>query len=226
MNKKFNNILNIRDLGGYKTKDGHFTKKSIFIRSNLIEKLEGDDISYLINNNILTIIDLREKEEIESKPSYFQNDKRFNYYNVVLKGRNAPLNEEEIPLTYMNIIDDKDSMKKLFQIILKSNYGVLFNCNLGKDRTGVVSMLLLKLANVDDLTIINDYSISDKNLEKVITEIYKKNPDLPKFLGRAKSWYMAKTLEIFNKKYLNIENYLNYLEFTKKDIEIIRNKFK
>ncbi|KAJ1960668.1 hypothetical protein GGI12_003676 [Dipsacomyces acuminosporus] len=46
-------------------------------------------------------------------------------------------------------------------------YPILFHCQHGKDRTGIVAMLLLGILDVDDDIITEDYSLSQKNLEPV-----------------------------------------------------------
>ena len=215
----------MRDLGGFPTLNNLETKYNVFIRSNIVTNLLESEIKYLLNNNILTIIDLRDEDEILKKHSFFENDKRFRYYNVTLKGKEAPKVEKNIPLIYMKIIDDKEKIKEVFQIILKSQNGVLIHCNSGKDRTGIIAMLLLMIAGVDNLDIVADYSVSDIYLKDSMKKFHEENPKLPKFLGSSKSWYMEKTLELFYKKYKTINNYMNYLGFSNEEINKIKNKF-
>ena len=40
--------------------------------------------------------------------------------------------------------------------------GLLFHCTAGKDRTGVVAMLMLKLAGVSDDDVIRDYHATER----------------------------------------------------------------
>ena len=60
-------------------------------------------------------------------------------------------------------IRDRAMIGEIFKIMLASKGTVLFHCTAGKDRTGVLAMLLLKLADVDEETIINDYAASYQN---------------------------------------------------------------
>jgi hypothetical protein len=48
--------------------------------------------------------------------------------------------------------------------------GVVVHCHAGKERTGVVSALLLALAGVPDQTIAEDYVASDKQLQHLYAE--------------------------------------------------------
>ncbi|KAI9506167.1 protein-tyrosine phosphatase-like protein, partial [Coemansia spiralis] len=46
-------------------------------------------------------------------------------------------------------------------------YPILFHCQHGKDRTGIIAMLLLGILEVDDEIIATDYALSEPNLKPV-----------------------------------------------------------
>lgn len=144
---------------------------------------------------------------------------------VSLLGDKSPNNEHDIPEGYINIIKNKTTIKEVFKIILNSKGCILFNCNAGKDRTGVISMLLLLLKEVPETDIINDYSVSYNNIRDFVRTIHKNNKDLPAFLGTSKMEYMEETLKLFKKEFQNIDNYFNYLGFTNKEIDKLKKKF-
>jgi len=216
-------VLNMRDLGGYKTKNELETKYNRFIRSSLPKNLTESEINYLIKNNITTVIDLRKTEEIKRNKNDLNNEK-FNYFNVNLKGDKCPELESDIPSGYMMIMENKKTMQEVFKIIINSKGGILFNCAAGKDRTGVVAMLLLLIANVYEDDIIADYEVSYTYVRNQIRKMHYDNPDLPAFLGQSKMEYMEETLELFKQKYGTIINYLEYLEITQTEYNIIKNK--
>ncbi len=218
------NVLNIRDLGGFSTKDNKRIKYHKIIRSSVTNKLTKEEIDYFVKNNILTIIDLRDSDEISEKTNVFSLDQRFQYNVVSLNGKDFPKLEKDIPKGYMNIIDDKSSIYKVIKIIMDSDNGVIFSCNSGKDRTGIISMLLLLICNVPIEDIIADYSISYIYLKDEIEKFHKDNPGLPKFIGKSKSKYMETTLDLFYKEYCSIENYMNYIGFNNADIQKLKNK--
>lgn len=217
------NIKNLRDLGGYMTQDNRITKFNSIYRSDVPTFLTESEFNYFKKNNLTTIIDLRCKEEILKKVNYFQ-DKDFDYHNITLKGENCPKREKDIPLGYMEIIDDKDKIKLVFDVIKNSHGGVFINCNSGKDRTGVICMLLLLIVKVPEKDIIADYQVSYTYLMDDIKKMREENPSLPKFLGSSKAEYMEKTLELFKNKYKTIENYMKLIGLTNKDVKIISNK--
>ncbi|KAI7828408.1 protein-tyrosine phosphatase-like protein, partial [Kickxella alabastrina] len=68
--------------------------------------------------------------------------------------------------------DYVDYCKDEFATVLRifadpAAYPILFHCQHGKDRTGIVAMLLLGILGVDDDIIAADYALSQKNLETV-----------------------------------------------------------
>ena len=51
---------NVRDLGGYKTVDGHRTRWKTFLRSDGMHRLSARDQATLLGYGIRTVIDLRQ----------------------------------------------------------------------------------------------------------------------------------------------------------------------
>ena len=223
MRIKLKNIKNMRDLGNYPTKSGGYTKNGTFYRSDLPKNMDDEEIKKILKLNISTVIDLRTEEEVNRKPNSL-NIKNIDYYNVSLLGDKCPEFEKDIPIGYMNILSNNETMRKTFNIILNAKGSVFFNCTAGKDRTGMVAMLLLKLADVYDEDILVDYQISYTYLKEDIRKMHKDNPDLPAFLGESKMEYMEETLEMFNNKYGNIIDYFTNLGFSLDEILKIKSK--
>ena len=85
-----------------------------------------------------------------------------------------PHHENDVADSYIGMVDAKFDELIAFLLTIKS--GVLFFCNAGKDRTGVVSAALLyKLGMCHDY-IVDDYMKSKVNLEPVLHEYAKQNP--------------------------------------------------
>lgn len=217
------NVKNLRDLGGYLTKENKITRFNIFYRSDLPKDMNSQEIKYLLDNNLTTVIDLRNKEEVKRKNNCL-NIQDINYYNVSLLGDKCPKVESDIPKGYIDILSNRETMYEVFNIIKNANGNVLFNCTAGKDRTGVVAMILLLLADVYENDIIADYQISYTYIREDIKKMHKDNPDLPAFLGISKMEYMEETLKLFFEKFDDITKYFHYLGFTINEINIIKNK--
>lgn len=212
-------IVNMRDIGGIYTKSGRKIKCSQIIRSNLPFELTKENIDFLLKSKLNTNIDIRTSEEIHLKKNVL-NQEPFKYYHVEMKGSDFPEAEDKIPLGYIEIIDDKATIRKILEIIGATQDGVIINCSAGKDRTGVIVLLLLLIANAYDEDIIADYQLSYTFLKKEIVQMHIDNPNLPVWVGNSKAEYMEETIRLFREKYGDINSYLQKIGL---DIEIRNN---
>ena len=177
-------VKNMRDLGGYPTLNGRETRFGSFIRSNLPTGMSNEEIYRLLKMGLSTVIDLRTEMEAMRKPNIL-NIRGINYFNISISA-GFPQREEDIPNCYMDIVLNRDKMRLVFEVMINSQGMVLFNCTAGKDRTGVIAMLLLKLAGVYDDDILADYEVSYTYLRDEIRLMHVNNPDLPAFFGGSK----------------------------------------
>lgn len=53
------NVKNLRDLGGFLTKENKVTRFNSIYRSNLPKDMSNEEIKYLLDNNLNTVIDLK-----------------------------------------------------------------------------------------------------------------------------------------------------------------------
>ncbi len=145
-----------------------------YIRSDVPNNLSQDELSWLIDNNILTIIDLRSKKEISAKPCLWVDNFNFTYHNIPINGGDTvPSSPSLVSKSYLNMVDK--NLWSVIDIIENSPNNVLFFCNAGKDRTGVVSAILLKRLNYSREYIISDYLQSANNLKDILYQFSLKN---------------------------------------------------
>ena len=69
-------------------------------------------------------------------------------------------------------------MDRIIRTILDAESNVLYFCGAGKDRTGVVSAILLKKLGLDDQTIIDDYMKTKENLLDFLTAYVREHPQV------------------------------------------------
>lgn len=69
-------------------------------------------------------------------------------------------------------------MDIIIQTILEAESNVLYFCGAGKDRTGVVSAIILKKLGFDDQTIVDDYMKTKENLLDFLTAYVKDHPQV------------------------------------------------
>lgn len=217
--------LNTRDLGGYPTADGKATKFHRIIRSGAPLVLSREDIALLKESGVTAAIDFRSKAEIVKKPSAFEQSADFDYFHCpFLIGNKDPGSKDEVPSLYARILSDFSAMKKIMKIISEQDGAILIHCAAGKDRTGVVSALLLLIAGVDVSDILADYQISYTYLRSDIREKMKRDPNLPSYFGRSDMEYMEKTLEQFFDTYGNVHYYFQKIGLTTNEIASVKKK--
>ncbi len=148
-----------------------------YIRSDVPNCITEQEVQWLVENNIVTIIDLREDTERERKKSPLIDDQRFQYLCMpVTEGNAIPKSVDDVSKSYIKMVDER--MDKIIDTIMNANTNVLFFCNAGKDRTGVVSAILLRELGMDDDYIIKDYMESKENLKDMLEEYAKAFPEV------------------------------------------------
>lgn len=217
-------IENMRDIGGYKSGTKNKVIQGKIIRSNLPKKLTDNDILDLEKMGINTVIDLRSKEEYENKQSIFENNKNFKIYHIEIDvGRDIPEKENLVPKSYIDMLTLHEKIRDFFEI-LADNEGILYFCNAGKDRTGVITALILKLLGVSDEDIINDYMITKELMSKILNKYAEHNDNIINIITPQR-YYMEEFLTRFTGKYKDIENYLTLIGVKDNSVDQIRLKY-
>ena len=165
-----------------------------YVRSDAIIDLKNDDIQWLIKNNILTVIDLRTKQEAEKNPSCLKCHNDFTYLNIpVSYGDEIPLTPEMMTPYFLKLVDD--TMRIIISTIETSKTNVIYFCRQGKDRSGVVSALLLLRQGVSSDEIVSDYMLSADNLADSIEQDCLDHPGLTKEAATPDPEYMMRFLD-------------------------------
>ena len=167
--------VNTRELGGYPTTDGGRTAYHAFVRSDELTYLTESDVNFLLEYGVSLVVDLR-------APSYYTGypDRELGnvpmvnipIYEIVsdedIKRYNELVDAGEyyIERTYDFIINNETRMRECFEAIADTDGCVLFHCQIGKDRTGIVAALLMQLAGCDDQDILSNYMVSRVNLTR------------------------------------------------------------
>lgn len=164
---------NLRDIGGYRTTDGLTTRWGRLFRSDSLHALTSEAQEQLIGLGLRTVIDLRHEREVTELPNVFAASMTVRYRNVpLLDDRSAaaaastPRSLPSLPEIYRRILDERRP-QLLTVIEALAQPGALpavVHCTAGKDRTGVVTALLLALAGVERSTIAEDYAATAERL--------------------------------------------------------------
>lgn len=148
-----------------------------YFRSDFPENLTDEEIRWLLDNDIITIVDLRSNEETVKKPCCLKDIEGFHYFHLpVTGGGDTPKSLDHLHIVYQRMIDDK--MKDIIDTIINAESKVMYFCTAGKDRTGVVSALILKRLGFSDEIIIDDYMKSKDNLMDMLTAYVNLHPEV------------------------------------------------
>ena len=222
----FENMLNMRDCGGFETNDGYVIKYDTLIRSDAIKELSNNELQYLLDRNITTQIDLRTESVISKYPSMLKDNDNFAYFSFpIVEGSQITLSGNKTSDLYLKLIENKKNFKAIFKAIINAEGGVIINCTAGKDRTGVVIALLFELLGVNELNIIDDYKVSASYIDQRIPKYRETHPEFPVSLGVSNEEDIKSFLAGFHKKYKSAQNYLLLAGLTKNDIERLKAKF-
>lgn len=215
---------NTRELGGYVIRDGLATRRNSLWRSDVQNYPCEEDVALLKERGITTIIDLRGDKDIARKPSGFANVEGFTYINCpIIEGSGVPESVEKVPVSYLAIAQ-AENMPKVFQAIANAKSGVMFNCTAGKDRTGVVSAILLLHAGVSDADIIENYVLTREYGRERLELVHKNFPEVDMNIVTPRAWFMEEFLRLFREKFGTTESYFKGLGFEAEEIERIRKK--
>lgn len=193
----FKELINTRDIGGYRTLDGKTIISGRLIRSGSIDKLCEYDKKILEDvYNVKTVIDLRmpnegeENSDVTLKDAKYIKNVIFTQEQAGITRKESSLNSDammkfiqsvrENPIEYMKKIyremaDNEEILRnygKAVKIIADNDEGaVLWHCTAGKDRTGSLTAILMLLMNVGRDDIIKDYMRTNEYYSKLTDKL-------------------------------------------------------
>lgn len=172
---------NVRELGGYPVAGGGQTAYHRFLRADDISTLTDKDVAFLLSYGVRMVIDLRSPGEAEQSPDRLRGLDQVEYVQIPFLGKNVAdvtqINASDVELgldaLYVSMLKNQELTKEIFEAIEQAPEGcILFHCSAGKDRTGVLAMLLMSLAGADRQDCMTNYAQSFINLTR--------NPQIPR----------------------------------------------
>ena len=199
---------NMRDVGGWTTKNGQRVRQGLLYRGCEIDgavedryRLDENGKSVMLTQlNIKTDMDLRTDTEISGNANVLGGNVQHTYYNMVL---------------YTDVFQEKNAaiVRKVFADLANpAQYPAYLHCTYGQDRTGTVCYLLGALLGVDEADLMKDYRLSGLHHGYVAPE------DMRAVVRRIKELPGA-TLEE------KVEGYLLGVGVTEQQIQSIRTIF-
>lgn len=245
-------VHNFRDFGGYESKSGARVKNGVLFRSGQFSGLTANGQNQIKDLNIKTLIDLRKSNERSKQPANLGDLKinRIENDHLHIDAKSLPSHLEflkEKDRRYEEIFDYmvnttrkipfEHDHKIIFAQALKelahSNTPIIIHCTAGKDRTGILCAIILKILEVDEPVIIEDYlytnhvpgheAIIVKYAEFSSAAIGRKiTPENMRPMGRVHEDFISAAFNAINAEFENLENYLAHIGIAASDIEKIK----
>ena len=227
--------VNARDLGGYAVGDGRETRWGAIIRSDNPWHLTAAGEAAVVDYGVRQIVDLRMPDEAAQWPNPFAESGTHGiaYAHVSFLDPAVPDSGiDRLADEYKHMLDrHSGQVTAIMRVIAHApEGGVLIHCAAGKDRTGLISALLLELAGVSREVIGADYALSAECLRERNVEWLENGPGereereraLAKYIPRAE--VMQEVLEYLDERYGGTERYLLELGLRPDEIGRLRER--
>jgi protein-tyrosine phosphatase len=181
-------VPNLRDVGGYNTRDGATVVRGLVYRSDTFHPMSAEDIAKLKRLGLKNVYDLRTSTEVKVKPDQLPSGVQYHLLNVLAdaksaapaqlealmhqpKKANAALGGGKIEALFIegyrefvSLPSARQSYRTLFQSLADpQTLPAVFHCTTGKDRTGWAAAALLTLLGVPPETVMADFMRSNDN---------------------------------------------------------------
>jgi protein-tyrosine phosphatase len=225
--------INLRDLGGYVGLDGRPLRWGRIYRSGMLHHLSPAGWQTLAALGLRWACDLRSETEVAQNPTVLpaetavsplphpvqSPDSRMRQFFSVWRHRHQ-LDQILFEIYTRVMLDNNapiigDILRHLAEA---DNLPFLYHCTAGKDRTGVVTAVLLGLLGVDDEAIIADYTLTNAHYDQFYATLnqdvqrmsslgFSREQLHPIFLAQPQM--MADTLAYLRQQYGSIEQYVH-----------------
>lgn len=233
--KPIDGFYNLRDLGGLPGAQNKITKYGQFLRSDVPRPMSSDALAYLSAFPVRLSVDLRTSGERKKHPSALSGQKGIKELHIPM------IEDDQMDLFFTQFDPSSKTILGDFYIYLLDHNGrqiaavlqslsevgdgtALYHCQQGKDRTGIISALLLMLAGVGDEDIVANYEISFSYIKSSVLPIMDRYPDHMKQILRSDYPNMEKMLNHFYQHHHSAQDYLQNAGCSPATLEILRSK--
>jgi protein-tyrosine phosphatase len=169
-------VYNFRDLGGYGAADGRTVRWRTLFRADGLDRLTPADVEVLRPFGLRTVVDLRMAHELEERGRFPVDAYPVTFHNLSVMDRTWDREQalacqqpaaEFLHERYSEMLLEAgpryaDALRLL---AAPGAMPAVFHCAAGKDRTGLLAMLVLGAVGVGHDEIVEDYALSSTTLE-------------------------------------------------------------
>ena len=232
-------VHNFRDLGGYPTASGRSTKWRTLFRSDGLYRLRGaDDMSRVRQLGLKSVIDLRTEREQRDQGIFPTDDIEVSFHHLSIvdatwSDTETPKFDDEVEFLvwgYRDMLEIGSSRFADAMHVLAQTDSVpaVFHCAAGKDRTGVLTALLLSSLGVDDAHICADYGLTQDAMQRTIAwskvhrpELAERYANIPKAFLAADPRAMQIVLTELAQQHGSVRNYVREIGVADATVEAL-----
>ena len=227
---------NFRDLGGYPVAGGGRLRWRTLFRADGLHALTPSGVATLRDEIRLgEIIDLRTHRELEKDGRGPLAEEPIRFHHLPLFGRarerTTPPPDLRLGELYFTMLESaSEALAQVLGVLARTDAPAVFHCAAGKDRTGVVSALLLGLLGVPDEVIVSDYAATSEALEDIVRKLrssrgYEKVWDqLPPETLHAEPETMETLLDRVRETYGGMHDYARAIGVSEADLDRLRER--
>lgn len=234
--------LNVRDLGGHATEDGGETRFGAVVRADSVASLTDEGWRQAIDYGVRTVIDLRMQAERDADPlrelpiealhlpafGDWDDSIEAEIDAVAAAEKDTPSKTAAVYLEFLERF--RPNFARAVSAVANAPEGaVIVHCQGGKDRTGLVAAMLLRLAGVGIEAIAEDYALSEVHLaprlEKWLAETADdEERERLRQISATPAPSMQRVLDELERRYGSVASYLEAGGASREDVERARTR--
>ncbi|MFQ5557039.1 MAG: tyrosine-protein phosphatase [Acidimicrobiales bacterium] len=221
--------VNFRDIGGHPVDGGAWIRWGRVYRADSLASLTDADQERLVDLGVGHVFDLRTDVEVRRAPDRLPAEIAYERLAMSSDGRGrrtllqrigdgelTAFSEADMVAGYVRMLESfGPSVIRRIVARVADGGAIVVHCTAGKDRTGLVAMVLLALAGADDGHILDDYELSARHRppdppEALVAEIERVGLDPRRFesMWASPRSVMRATLERVRSRWGSVAGYL------------------
>ena len=163
-------LLNARDLGGLPLAGGGLTRHGHLFRADAPLVLGPEDRAQLAHFGLTTVVDLREAHELAREPNGLADAdgiaiEHVEVWSLINASGIEPADPWDITGFYLAAIDHAGpAFATATRLLADAEGAAMFHCTVGKDRTGLLALLILETVGVTREAVIEDFALTEPRI--------------------------------------------------------------
>jgi protein-tyrosine phosphatase len=227
---------NLRDLGGYATRDGHALRWGVLYRADALADLSDEDLTYLERLSLHRVVDFRSEAERERDPDRLPAGPSVVWQPIAGQGLDPRTLQDRLLAGEVSaeqsaafLVEGNRAFVNEFRDVYArflrdladpANLPTLFHCTAGKDRTGFAAALVMLVLDVPRETAMRDYLLTNtytqaktwRTLQVIrFASLFRADPDDLQPLFEARETYLNAAYAAIDEQPGGSEAYLRSL---------------